>query len=979
MKFQRAKNIVLAAIIVLSTIASSLVTSNNTLAATTPAVYIAPAVRADAVASALRVSLALCMTIDGDSHMNGPDGQLSYSVTADHLASGDWFYKKSEPQARVGYLVDSDNGQVECQNLFKSANVAGTFGFASNMELACALGVKRINGSNCVNGTGDLTSFGVSKNDIYTALDKQRKNASGQGDNDRPGGFNGAQYYVMAAETYRTTCGATAVTTLDAANADQKNNSSYTKVDVIDARGGKTTVLYKKDNNSGKAFRNDEGDFHYINENCDWMAKQMNANASAYRTFVLAHGPGSPGIPGTCTEAFKTDAEVKACQAGFDNKADEGYCSTHYQPFPTPSKEYTACVYGRGTATARDGTTEIPVETTEGDDASAPTCTIEGIGWLICPVVTFMAKIVDGAYGFVASLLVVQPLLTTASTGDPIYAAWSAMRNFANVVFVIAFLLIIFSQLTSVGITNYGIKKMLPRLIVAAILVNVSYWICAIAIDLSNIIGGSINDVLKGIKDDGVAIPSAGAFSGGDGGWQGIVGPLLAGTLVVAAILYATLSALIPALIAALLAIVTVFLVLTIRQALIILLIVVSPLAFVAYLLPNTESLFKKWRDLLKTLLLMYPIIAGIFGASALASTVVMNSVSDDNPYKIAIQIMGALISIIPLALTPLVMKTAGGLLNKIGGVVNNPNKGPFDRMRKAGEKFGEQRGAIARTRRIGRAEKTINGKGGVLGDNGSRRRRTAAWIRGSGVSTSINNQQRAQSAKNALATAEQNYVANRVAGSAGANSGANAQYLQSIAGPTGNAAKVEAQAVAVQKRALKEAIESAELSANISPGDAGMTEMADRLERAIRSGDTITAQAMQNKLMTSGSKGLSTYRDKMKDIGDGTDGDELMRSQTIKDMSKNMLDNHGKVKGDAADLITQAATGRKMSAVSNDASTWSGLSDAELVRQKTASLQLAVGSNSISATQARRIKNNPELIQHLAPEIRDHINRLAP
>jgi len=178
------------------------------------------------------------------------------------------------------------------------------------------------------------------------------------------------------------------------------------------------------------------------------------------------------------------------------------------------------------------------------------------------------------------------------------------------------------------------------------------------------------------------------------------------------AALYIGLSALLPAVIAALLAIVTVFLVLTLRQALIILLVIISPLAFVAYLLPNTEGLFKKWRELFQTLLLMFPIIAFIFGASALASTIVMNGAT--GPYKIAIQIMGALIAIIPLALTPVVMKTAGGLLGKFGGAINNPNKGPFDRMKKGAEN-------IRNRQQDRRAIRSMNG-GNVFGGGQFRR-----------------------------------------------------------------------------------------------------------------------------------------------------------------------------------------------------------------------------------------------------------------
>lgn len=330
-------------------------------------------------------------------------------------------------------------------------------------------------------------------------------------------------------------------------------------------------------------------------------------------------------------------------------------------------------------------------------DKDKVTCAIDGIGWIVCPVVNFLAKIVNAAYSFVSSLLDVQPLLTTGQTAG-IYTAWSIMRNFANVAFVIAFLVIIFSQLTSVGISNYGIKRMLPRLVVAAILVNVSYWVCAIAVDLSNILGVAVRDLFNNINA-ALATPDAGKLGAQGEGWVGIAEGILSGTLVAGAAIYIGLSALLPVLVVALLAIVTVFLVLTLRQALIILLIVISPLAFVAYLLPNTENLFKRWRELFQTLLLMYPIIALIFGASALASTIVMATAN--GPYKIAVQIMGAGISIIPLALTPIVMRTAGGVLNRFGGFINNPNKGPFDRMRKGAEGYRKNRQQLRNARAL--------------------------------------------------------------------------------------------------------------------------------------------------------------------------------------------------------------------------------------------------------------------------------------
>lgn len=431
-----------------------------------------------------------------------------------------------------------------------------------------------------------------------------------------------------------------------------------------------------------------------VTEGCDDAAKDFD------RSFTIANPEKGPPLDGSevdyntvnCSTYYEGGLNVNRCEAvkkciqdenGTKEECLSAWASCMVANGDQGTQAYTTCREKIGSGDLSDSAPP------EDQTAEKTTCVIAGIGWIVCPIVNFLSLIVDAAYGFVASLLVVQPLVTTGEAKG-IYDAWSIMRNFANVAFVISFLVIIFSQLTSVGITNYGIKKLLPRLIMAAILVNISFWICAIAVDVSNILGSSIKGLFDSIGAQ-LELPKGGAFSGG-GGWTVLSGGILAGTAVAAgaAALYIGLSALLPALIVALLAILTVFIVLTLRQALIILLIIVAPLAFVAYLLPNTEGWFNKWRGLLQTLLLMYPIIAAIFGASALASQIVMGTAS--GTYKMPIQIMGALIAIAPLALTPIIMKTAGGVLGRVGAIVNNPNKGPFDRMRKGAEGYRKNR-----------------------------------------------------------------------------------------------------------------------------------------------------------------------------------------------------------------------------------------------------------------------------------------------
>lgn len=342
------------------------------------------------------------------------------------------------------------------------------------------------------------------------------------------------------------------------------------------------------------------------------------------------------------------------------------------------------------TSLAKSTSTPSTPQSNEGNGDNKSSCTIDGIGWIICPVMNFMAKIVDATYSAVSSMLTVQPLTTSSS----IYTPWKSMRNFANIVFILAFLIIIYSQITGVGVSNYGIKKLLPKIVITAILVNVSFWLCAIAVDLSNIVGASMNDLIgKSVDISKINFNDSAVATGT--GFAGITGGILA-SAAVGATLYLALGTLAPVLVAALIAIITAFLVLTIRQVLIILMIVISPLAFVAFLLPNTEKWFKKWLDTFKLLLLMYPIIGILFGVSSLASKIIMDSApqigNGSKGLTIVIQLMGALAAIIPLALTPMIMKLANGIsgLASISGRLNNPNKGPFDRARKKAQSISD-------------------------------------------------------------------------------------------------------------------------------------------------------------------------------------------------------------------------------------------------------------------------------------------------
>ena len=299
-------------------------------------------------------------------------------------------------------------------------------------------------------------------------------------------------------------------------------------------------------------------------------------------------------------------------------------------------------------------------------------CGVDGMGWLICPLMNFAGNISDSAYSAISQFLSIDPkIFKNDSTSGGLKQAWNFFRDIANAVFAVIFLWVIFSQISNVGVSNYGIKKILPRLIIGALLVNLSFYLCQLAVDLSNILGFSLKGVLEGAAS-GIDTQSA-----ANGSFSTIVVGALALT---GAALFLFLAVSMPTIMALLLALLVVLVILIVRQAAIILLIAVSPLAFAAWLLPNTENLFKKWISMFKGLLVVFPVVSLLYGAGKLAGAILAASATDDpNNPKETMQFAALAVSILPLGATPFVLKSSlnslGSFAGKLGGLSNMANK----------------------------------------------------------------------------------------------------------------------------------------------------------------------------------------------------------------------------------------------------------------------------------------------------------------
>ena len=367
-----------------------------------------------------------------------------------------------------------------------------------------------------------------------------------------------------------------------------------------------------------------------------------------------------------CEEAYK-----KAKAAGVDEKKlNELKKKCNYSP-ATNDGDWT-----KKNDEAKAAIEEIDKQTNEANaNKDKNSCAIEWIGWIVCPIVRGSTGVVVGLYNFMqANFLNIKSdqLFSNSGKGQEAFKHWVAFRDIANIFFVIMIAIIIFSQVTGVGISNYGIKKMLPKIIIYAILVNISWYIVVIAIDISNIVGSTL---FKWLSNDGnwsfssdvqkETSPVEGILTG-----TAATGALIAAGVTAALVGGATILLFIAS--AALAVVMTVF-ILMIREAAVIVLVVTSPLAFVAGLLPNTEGIFKKWIKLTKNMLMIYPICSLIVGGALFVSNLLYGVVDDP-----LLKIIYGVLPILSLFAIIAVIKT---VLSFIDGLTGGNLRGAIDRV----------------------------------------------------------------------------------------------------------------------------------------------------------------------------------------------------------------------------------------------------------------------------------------------------------
>ena len=307
--------------------------------------------------------------------------------------------------------------------------------------------------------------------------------------------------------------------------------------------------------------------------------------------------------------------------------------------------------------------------------------------WIVCPLIRVMSDVVTGIYEtWIEPNLIFDSSYLLYIGGnnagnrdnpkDPEYATsisdrailvrqfWNYFRMLANILIILLFLVVIASQVTGLGIDNYGIKKLLPKIIIISILVNLSYYISLLAIDAANVSGKIVEDLIDTLNKHVVI---------GESSAKGLTGSLVLGgvlTVIVSSVVvagvvsqgWAILIPVIAALITAVIGIITLFAVLALRIVIIWTCVALSGIAIASCILPNTKKLFNIWLNFFWKALLCYPICSAVVYGGQLMSRIVI-AVTGSSPSSLIIAIF---LSVGPLVMLPTIIKSSFSMARNV-------------------------------------------------------------------------------------------------------------------------------------------------------------------------------------------------------------------------------------------------------------------------------------------------------------------------
>ncbi len=195
-----------------------------------------------------------------------------------------------------------------------------------------------------------------------------------------------------------------------------------------------------------------------------------------------------------------------------------------------------------------------------------------------------------------------QTLSGSTDAATQIQKIWKALLTVVNTLIIAVLILVAFAEMLRININTYGIKKILPTMILAIIAANFSYMFCRLIIDIANVSMTFINAITSNkVTATIVALPAFCWNSQAATIWSNIFTSSLIGNILLA------VEGVI------LLCLAFLFIV---RNWILYMMVILSPVAIMALVLPQTKKWFNQWWTTLIQWTFM-PLVSYIFIAIA--------------------------------------------------------------------------------------------------------------------------------------------------------------------------------------------------------------------------------------------------------------------------------------------------------------------------------------------------------------------------
>lgn len=346
-------------------------------------------------------------------------------------------------------------------------------------------------------------------------------------------------------------------------------------------------------------------------------------------------------------------------------------------------------------------------------------------GFIMCPLLGLANEGLETFDGFIYSAMTIdRTFIVGDAENQQIREVWESFRNIAYILLIPIMLVMVIGTALNFQIFDaYTVKRALPRLFAAVIFITLSFNICVLMIDVVNTIGNGVAGIIAqpwgGLGELQLTDVFSGSAEGDGNALETSASIVVLGGLAFYALSGVTVVGLLISIGLAFLSVLIIFAILALREVVIVFLVIMAPIAIVAWIFPGNDKPWKLWWETFSKLLLLYPIVIGLIVLGrGFAKTI---SISGQDDVLFVTTLIKIVAYIGPYFFIPKAFQLAGSAFGNLAGMVNDRSKGVFDRGRKKrAEATAEARQKNKNFSRFSDTNPFGRGMNSVLGGTGS-------------------------------------------------------------------------------------------------------------------------------------------------------------------------------------------------------------------------------------------------------------------